>query len=386
MKNALLIIVLTLSAWHQAAADFFSEPVSSNTSESYPYALTGLIQNDLATGSGATVKHPRIVISCAHVVFDEYRYRWITDNYYTAGWHQSYLPSQSGSVPLRGFYYFTSYATYLQSYGSTGSQTFSKDFVVHYAYRDTAGGQYADYFEDGVSALKTTAEKLLVGYPAALYRSGDPSEYLMHAAGPFTNQFYADYGPYLGTDGVATAGGNSGGPVFVSDSSDYRFAGVLVSGLNTRLGDSTNTIGVVGINSQMWGLVESAIADGSGSSLVVRGNGYYIPNRDKTPSLKDGTDFGSIADRRTTRSRRFYLTNSGAESLVRDGRISLAGAGAKYFSVTRQPSALIGSDQRSALVIRFNRSPVGKYSATVRIESNDPDDNPYTFKITARRR
>ena len=245
----------------------------SSAYSQFPYNLTGLLvvaqRSDtryVKLGSGAVVKNPRVVFSCAHVVFDKVAADpWLTG----VRWHRATAPSSvpasdSGQL-LRGYQYFTGYTSAAQQ-SQTSAAAFSLDFVVHYAFEDTGSGGYAGSWDDGVAALKSGRSKLITGYPSGLYSSGDSRRYLMHQTGPFTRAFASSSGDYVGISEVSTGSGNSGGPVWVSDGSQYFFAGVLVSGLERSTGDNSDTAGVYGVNFSSNAMIDAAIREAGGAT------------------------------------------------------------------------------------------------------------------------
>ena len=64
---------------------------------------------------------------------------------------------------------------------------------------------------------------------------------------------YSVYPTYLNINGVSTGGGNSGGPVFVSDNGTFKIAGVLISG-------ATNAAGVYALTSVAESMAQSAMS------------------------------------------------------------------------------------------------------------------------------
>lgn len=250
---------------------------ASSAYEEYPYNLTGMIlvggrSGSLhGLGSGAVVRNRRVVFSCAHVVFlKQAADPWLTN----VRWHRAIAPSSepplSAGQPLRGYIKWRGYANAegTSRLALNDPASFERDFVVHYAFEDTAGGRFAGYFEDGVHALKSTRPKLITGYPAGLYSSNDIRTYLMHQTGPFSRPYESISGTYLQVSEVSAGPGNSGGPVWVMDGSQYLFAGVHVSGLNRSLGRRTDQAGVYGVDSFSNSVIEAAIrATGSSDPL-----------------------------------------------------------------------------------------------------------------------
>jgi hypothetical protein len=272
-QGGLLVGFLLLCATLPAQT-YTASPISAGSSlyGEYPYHFTGLIvapqRSDpryVSSGSGAVVRNPRVVFSCAHVVFDKAAADpWLVN----PRWHRAVspgsLPSSTTGQLLRGYQYFNGYTSAAQR-SITSAGTFAQDFVVHYAFEDTAGGGFAGWWNDGVGALKSGRQKLITGYPAGLYSGNDSRRYLMHQTGPFSRPFESSSGTYVRISEVSTGAGNSGGPAWVSDGAQYLFAGVLVSGLERSTGDNADTAGVYGVDSSSSSLIESAIRATGGS-------------------------------------------------------------------------------------------------------------------------
>ena len=278
LVHGLVLIGALLVVWPLMAQTYTASPISPSNYGSYPYNFTGLLtvpkKSNLLIeqdGSGAVVKNPRVVFSCAHVVFDNGVVAgavdpWLNQVNWYLGWASGSPPLFGGQL-LRGYYYYVDYATAALS-NKDSPQSFSRDFVIHYAYENTAGGGYAGYWDDGVTQLKSNSIKLITGYPSGNYASGDSRKYLMHSTGPFPRALSVVNGDYLLASEVSTGGGNSGGPVWVSDGTQYFFAGVLVSGLERSTGGSTDIAGVYGVDSSTTSLVDLAITAGGGAIAV----------------------------------------------------------------------------------------------------------------------
>lgn len=259
------------------AQTYTASPISagSSTYGQYPYQFTGLIlvpkksdPNYTQGGSGAVVKHPRVVFSCAHVVFDKAAADpWLENPRWYRAAAPSSLPSLSTGQVLRGYQYFIGYTSSAQQSISSAS-TFAQDFVVHYAYEDTAGGGYAGLWSDGIGVLKSGRQKLITGYPSGLYAVNDGRRYLMHQTGPFSRAFESSSGAYVVVSEVSTGPGNSGGPMWVSDGSQYFYAGAVVSGLARSLGENADTTGVYGVDPSSSSLIDSAIRAAGGSTTT----------------------------------------------------------------------------------------------------------------------
>lgn len=126
---------------------------------------------------------------------------------------------------------------------------------------------------------------------------------------------------------------------------------------------------------------------GRGPEMGISGNtaetGSYtaIPDGDTTPTSGDGTDFGTVAVG-SRRDRFFRISNTGNAglNLLHD---SIQGSGAAHFSIrSLDTTTNVGNGNSRDFVIRFEPTSGGTKTATFWIESNDYDENAYTFTIT----
>jgi hypothetical protein len=117
--------------------------------------------------------------------------------------------------------------------------------------------------------------------------------------------------------------------------------------------------------------------------MNVRGNGASIVDGDATPSVSNDTDFGSADISGGTVIHIFTIENTGSADLTLDSfpRVSVSGAGAANFSVTAQPSSPVAPDGSTTFTVRFTPSVLGVSSASVSIDNNDSNENPYDFTI-----
>ncbi|GAA4237319.1 hypothetical protein GCM10022291_23840 [Postechiella marina] len=117
--------------------------------------------------------------------------------------------------------------------------------------------------------------------------------------------------------------------------------------------------------------------------INIVGNGNTIIDGDTTPDTLDDTDFGNVNVTFSTNANTFTIQNTGAAALNLTGSplINITGAHAGDFSVTSTPSSTIASSGSTTFTITFNPSATGLRTASVSIESNDPDEDPYNFNI-----
>ncbi len=81
----------------------------------------------------------------------------------------------------------------------------------------------------------------------------------------------------------------------------------------------------------------------------------------------------------------FTIENTGTADLILEDVspfVSIAGADAGDFTLSVIPASTITPSNNTTFIIRFNPSlPIGAKTATVSIDNNDSDENPYTFTL-----
>lgn len=116
--------------------------------------------------------------------------------------------------------------------------------------------------------------------------------------------------------------------------------------------------------------------------MQVTGNSVEIADGDATPSSGDHTDFGSVVVG-NTQDRTFTINNTGTVNLTLDGspKVAVGGTHAADFSVTSQPSSPVAASGNTTFTVRFTPSTTGVRSATLSIDNDDADEDPYNFSI-----
>ncbi len=117
--------------------------------------------------------------------------------------------------------------------------------------------------------------------------------------------------------------------------------------------------------------------------IDIQGNSISIVDGDTTPSLLDDTDFGSELVGNII-AKTFTIENSGVDPLTLTGAspyIVISGANAADFSVSVVPSGTIAASGTTTFEITFQPSALGLRTATLSIDNNDADENPYNFNI-----
>ncbi|MGI2336520.1 MAG: YDG domain-containing protein [Dehalogenimonas sp.] len=117
--------------------------------------------------------------------------------------------------------------------------------------------------------------------------------------------------------------------------------------------------------------------------MNVQGNGATITDGDTTPSSADHTDFGSIAATGGTVVRTFTIENIGYANLTLDGapKVVIGGTHQTDFTVSVQPDSPVGAEDTTTFHVTFNPSAGGVRTATISIDNNDGNENPYNFDI-----
>ncbi|MEM7390834.1 MAG: DUF2341 domain-containing protein, partial [Verrucomicrobiota bacterium] len=143
-----------------------------------------------------------------------------------------------------------------------------------------------------------------------------------------------------------------------------------VSVLNTDLDENPYTFRVQGV--------------GITPEIGVLGtNGAVIADNDFTPSVADGTDFGTNSAFMGSSVHIFSITNLGGSTLNLSGspRVDVIGD-TPEFLVTAQPGASVGSNSVTTFTMTFDPSGIGTFTARVSIANNDTNENPYEFAVT----
>jgi hypothetical protein len=222
-----------------------------------PYVHNGQIQSSVGFGSGFVVKE-RVVLTAAHVLFDDYTLSYVTD----ARWfHQRYRGQfEPPAQTPRGWYIFEGYAFQRQQDNSPGISTPASqnlDVAAMYFLEPAGRGGFGGYLaaDPAASELLGGANKMLVGYPLEGVPEADQGK--LHAT-PLTNlTFVRLYTGVFATTNILSSPGNSGGPLYVQTGPTNFFpAGVFLGGSGQTL--------VRGIDSDVVDLINRAETSGNG--------------------------------------------------------------------------------------------------------------------------
>src|SRR5687767_6231955 len=101
-----------------AAQTYTASPILATDYTAVPYSYAGRLRTApnsegfLFSGSGAVVKNPRVVYSCAHVVFEGTAIDpWLSGIRWHRAWASSSAPPTTGGQLLRSYYFFLGYAS-----------------------------------------------------------------------------------------------------------------------------------------------------------------------------------------------------------------------------------------------------------------------------------
>ncbi|MBX7184506.1 MAG: choice-of-anchor D domain-containing protein, partial [Vicinamibacteria bacterium] len=131
------------------------------------------------------------------------------------------------------------------------------------------------------------------------------------------------------------------------------------------------------------GLVQALASFGPSPEIAVTGNATGIADGDFTPSLADDTDFGGLPVAGGLNARTYTITNTGAATLVLTGapKVVVGGPDAADFTVIAPPVSPIGPGGSTTFQVMFDPSGLGLRKATLTIQDNDADENPFDFAI-----
>lgn len=130
-----------------------------------------------------------------------------------------------------------------------------------------------------------------------------------------------------------------------------------------------------------YGANSAAPEDQGAQALSVIGGGTAIDNGEKQTSSDAKTQFGSVALNQSL-SHTFIISNYGTKPLNLTGtKIRISGAHASDFNISQEPSSSIAPSAASSFQIRFAPKASGLRSATIIIESDDPNTPSFSFVV-----
>lgn len=119
----------------------------------------------------------------------------------------------------------------------------------------------------------------------------------------------------------------------------------------------------------------------AGPEMDIQSNGISISNNDSVPSVEDNTDFGKADVTTGSAIKTYSILNTGAENLELSGTVQISGNHSGDFSVTSDPSSPIAPGESTTFQVTFDPIDTGLREASISIDNNDSDENPYVFSI-----
>lgn len=111
---------------------------------------------------------------------------------------------------------------------------------------------------------------------------------------------------------------------------------------------------------------------------------YSVSGTGTAPEIAVTGDstFGNIIQK-TSRDHIFTISNSGTYTLSLTGNPLVAISGSSDFTIHSQPAtSSIGTSSSTTFTVRFLPSSIGAKSATISIDNNDSNENPYAIAIS----
>jgi len=166
------------------------------------------------------------------------------------------------------------------------------------------------------------------------------------------------------------AGGNNSGVTTLLDKSKKCIPndGMLVN--FTLTGSTSNWVSP--------GVVTGGPCSASFPNIKLEGNSLYIEDGDGSPESNNLTDFAMGSPNTKT----FTINNVGGAVLNVSG-ITISGPNASEFSITSSPGSTVLPGGSTTFNITFTASSQGEKTATITVNSDDPDEASYDFGIKA---
>jgi len=111
--------------------------------------------------------------------------------------------------------------------------------------------------------------------------------------------------------------------------------------------------------------------------IRVRGNWIAINDGDTTSTEADFTDFGSVIQGASGRTRVFLVDNVGGSTLTL-GPVSVPDG----YTLTQGAPSSLAPGEGGAFVVLLDTATMGTKSGDISFTTNDPDENPFNFRIT----
>jgi HYDIN/CFA65/VesB-like, Ig-like domain len=126
-------------------------------------------------------------------------------------------------------------------------------------------------------------------------------------------------------------------------------------------------------------------ATGTVPEMDVAGSGVSIVDGEATPSTTQDTNFGDVLVASGTNANTFTITNTGLAPLdlaIGTPRVVINGEHSSDFALGPDATTPVASGGgTTTFTITFDPSAAGQRNATVSIDNNDPNEDPYDFLI-----
>jgi hypothetical protein len=264
----------------------FSDATTA-VSQQPPFAWTGQLLSDSGYGSGTVVKR-RVVLTAAHVVFDDANFSYVTK---VRWFFQRYKSEFEPPAQIaRGWYVFGGYAgarTNDNSPGISSPTSQNLDVAALYFYEDAGRGGQSGYLVSepgGTEWLQASAQKVLIGYPVEVVSDNNRGK--LHATFPGNLNFAPVTNRVFSTASIRGYPGMSGGPLCVQFTNNTYYpaavylggsAQTIVRAIDGAAADLINRADLTantGDNNTGGGVVN--LTPGSGGSLFMPGNFQII--------------------------------------------------------------------------------------------------------------
>lgn len=141
-------------------------------------------------------------------------------------------------------------------------------------------------------------------------------------------------------------------------------------------GYSDSPDGYNGFGRAAWTAYNTYAAPSGGPEIEVSGLSNAILDGDSTPTVVDGTNFGTVQQGGSTVTSSFVVTNIGDEDLVISNVTVPTG-----FTNTGPSSGTLPPGFAAVLTVRLDAATAGTKSGDVTISSNDANEGTYNFAV-----
>ena len=136
------------------------------------------------------------------------------------------------------------------------------------------------------------------------------------------------------------------------------------------------SFGTIGSGNPTSGLV---ILSAPAPEIAASGNNTEIADGDVTPSVTDGTDFGTVGVLDPAVSRTFTITNSGTAPLNLSGAVTSSNPA---FTITQPAASSVAENGGTAtFIVTFTPTASGPQTSSISIGNDDANEALYNFNV-----